>query len=117
MSISATVASHVGRASLERAVRCQSRNGRAIDGIGSSDFSHRLAGVQTLQRFLALMRRHLARPTETNAARLGALAALTGASADQFTFELGKSAEDSEHQPAVRGRGVGPAVLQRLEAG
>src|SRR5262249_30855126 len=58
-----------------------------------------------------------ARPTETKAAPLGALAALTGASADQFTFELGKAAEDSEHQPAVRGRGVGPAVLQRLEAG
>src|SRR5262249_37301881 len=77
----------------------------------------RLAGVQTPQRLLALMRRHLPRPTEANAARLGALAALTGARADQLTLELGKAAEDSEHQPAVSGRGVGPAVLQRLEAG
>src|SRR5262245_58667163 len=93
MSISATVASHVGRASLERAVRCQSRNGRAVDGIGSSDFSHRLAGVQTSQRLLALMRRHLARPTEADDARLGALAALTGAIANQLTFELGKTSE------------------------
>src|SRR5262245_57818437 len=88
LSITAAVASHVGRASLERAGCCQPRNGRAVDGISTSDFSHRLASVQASQRFLALMRRHLPRTTETHAARFGAFAALTGASANQLTLEL-----------------------------
>src|SRR5262249_25347217 len=87
-----------------------------VDGIGASDFSHRLASVQASQCFLALMRRHLARTTEAHAARLGALAALSGASADQLALELGKPSEDSEHQPAVRGRRVGPSIAQALEA-
>jgi len=61
-------------------------------------------------------RRGLNCPAAIRAALLGPLAALTSASADQLTLELGETSEHREHQAAMRRGGVGPAVLQRLEA-
>ena len=50
------------------------------------------------------MRREHARPTESNAASLGALAAIAGARNDQRTLELGKPTKHREHQPSVMAR-------------
>jgi hypothetical protein len=46
----------------------------------------------------------------------GAAAAFAGAGADQFALELGKPAEHGQHQAPVRGRRVGPCVMQRTKA-
>jgi len=109
-------ASLAGRGVLERA-RCRKPPDRGrINRIGPSNVGHRLAGGHTLQRLLALMRRHLARPTEAHAAILRTLASLASARADQLTLELGEAAEHREHQAAVRRRGVGPGVLERAKA-
>jgi hypothetical protein len=35
---------------------------------------------------------------------------------DQRALELGKPAQDGEHERPVRGRGIGPAILDRAEA-
>jgi hypothetical protein len=43
--------------------------------------------------------------------------AVTGADEDQLALELGEPAENREHQSAVRRRGVGPRIVQRLKAG
>jgi len=53
------------------------RNGRGIDVVGVC-----LAGGKALQRFLALVRSHLARPAKANAAILRVLPPLAGAGAD-----------------------------------
>src|SRR5712671_4009804 len=63
------------------------------------------------------MRRHLARAAKLHSAILGSLAALTRPGANQLPFELGQAAENGEHELAVWGRGVRPAILERTEAG
>jgi hypothetical protein len=63
------------------------------------------------------MRRELLRPSEPHAGFHGALTALAGPGADQFSLEFGKAAEYRQHQPAMRCRGVRPGVLQAAEAG
>src|SRR6516162_1452445 len=109
-------ASPADRDALERARSRKPPDRGGINRIGASDIGHRLAGDQTLQRLLALMWRHLARPTEAHAAILRTLASLASARADQLTLELGKAAKHREHQAAVRRRGVGPGVLERAKA-
>jgi hypothetical protein len=42
----------------------------------------------------------------------GAAAAFARAGADQFALELGKPAEHGQHQAPVRGRRVGPCVME-----
>jgi len=51
-----------------------------------------------------------------NSARLRTLPALTSAGADQGALELGKAAQDGEHERAMRRRGVRPRVLETAEA-
>src|SRR5262249_2739219 len=48
------------------------------DGLGPRHIGLRLACSKALERFLALMGRHLVRASEANAALLGSLAALGG---------------------------------------
>src|SRR5262249_18741885 len=55
-------------------------------GIGPRHIGLRLACSKALERFLALMGRHLARASEANAALLGSLAALAGPGADQLAL-------------------------------
>jgi hypothetical protein len=43
--------------------------------------------------------------------------ALTGTGADQIALELCQAAKDSQHQPSMRRRRIGPGVVQRPEAG
>src|SRR5262249_61451101 len=54
------------------------RRGRDVGPIGPRYIGLRLACSKALERFLALMGRHLARASEANAALLGSLAALAG---------------------------------------
>src|SRR5262249_27352747 len=55
-------------------------------GIGPRHIGLRLACSKALERFLALVRRHLAGAAEPNAALLGSLAALAGPGADQLAL-------------------------------
>src|SRR5262249_38172823 len=80
-------ASQADRAVLERAGSYQAADRSRIDGIGPSYISHRLARVKPLQRFLALMRSHLAGALKLHASILGTLAALARPGADQLTLE------------------------------
>src|SRR5215470_605119 len=80
-----------GRACFERAAGCQSADGCLTDVVGSGQVGLDLAGGNAVQYFPALMRRQLLRATEANTAGLGALAALTGALADQLALELGQT--------------------------
>jgi hypothetical protein len=62
------------RALLERAGSREPADRGGVDGIGPRHIGLRLACSKALERFLALMRRHLARALEANAALLGSLA-------------------------------------------
>src|SRR5262249_6509900 len=66
------------RALLERAGSREPADRGGVDGIGPRHIGLRLACSKALERFLALMGRHLARASEANAALLGSLAALAG---------------------------------------
>jgi hypothetical protein len=71
-----------GCAAMERAITQQPTDRGGINVVGASDISLRLASGEVPHGFLPLMRRHLARAAEPNAARLGALAALASPGAD-----------------------------------
>ena len=43
--------------------------------------------------------------------------AFAGPCLDQFLLKFGQTAQDRQHQPAVRRGGIGPCVGQRPEAG
>jgi len=86
-------APHRPTAQFERAGRCQAADRSRIEGIGPSHISHRLARAKPLQRFLALMRSHLAGAPELHASILGTFAALARLGADQLTLELGQAAK------------------------
>src|SRR5262249_51769936 len=58
------------RALLERARGCEPADRGGVDGIGPRHIGLRLACSKALERFLALMRRHLARASEANAVLL-----------------------------------------------
>ncbi len=77
----------------------------------------RRAGGERLSRFLALMPREGRGSPHVNATRLGPLAALPGAGADQLALELREASQHGEHEPPVRRRGVRPGVGQGSESG
>jgi hypothetical protein len=93
----------------------QPANRRRIDVVGPRYVCLCLAGSKTSKRFLPLMRRQLWRPAEPHPSLFGTLAAFAGASTDQIALELRQAAEDGQHQPTVRRRGVSPGIDQRLE--
>jgi hypothetical protein len=86
------------------------------DGIAPRQIGLRLAFLESLERFLTLVCGQSRRSAEFHATGFRTLPAITGTGHDQFALELGKSAEGRQYQPAVRRRGVGPGVGQRLEA-
>jgi hypothetical protein len=63
------------------------------------------------------IRSQLRRTTELHTTGHRTGAAVTCPGEDQLALELGKSAQDRQHQPAMRGGGVRPCTVQRLEAG
>ena len=72
----------------------------------------------TASRAQARHRRRIGqrRSSETAATAPGVPEAEAGPLADQLALELGKPAQDRQHQAAMRGGGVRPCIVQRLEA-
>src|SRR5262249_56509969 len=99
------------RALLERAGSREPADRGGVDGIGPRHIGHCLARVKALQRFLTLVRSHLAGTTELDATGLRTGTALARPRTDQLALELGKAAEHRD-QPTVRARGVRPGVLE-----
>jgi hypothetical protein len=66
---------------------------RRINRIGPRDVGLCLASSKSSESFLPLMVGQLAGATELHASRLGALATLASAGADQLAFELCEAAE------------------------
>ena len=63
------------------------------------------------------MWRQLPRAAEPDTALLRPLPALARPCHDQLTLELGQAAEHSQHQPTMGCCGIGPSILEALEAG
>jgi len=95
-------------ARLERERRGQPADGCPIHAIGASDLSLRLAGRQPRQRLLTLERVELRLATELHAASLRTHPAGVRSILDEFALELRESAEDGQHQPAMRRGGIRP---------
>jgi hypothetical protein len=56
-------------------------------------------------------------PRATDTTLLGPLATFTRPGSDQLALEFRQAAKHGEHQSAMSGRGIGPSVLERFEAG
>src|SRR5262245_15902352 len=106
-----------GRACFERAAGCQSADRGFTNIVGSGQVGLDLSGSNAVEYFPALMRCQLLRATEANAARLGALAALTRTFADQLTLKLGQTAKHRYQQAPMHRRCVCPGILERAEGG
>jgi hypothetical protein len=97
-------------------LRLQTIHGRAVDPERACHFRSGFSRRDAVDGLPTLVRRGLLRSPEAHAARLGTLAALAGARADQRALELSKPAQDGQHELAVRRGGVRPGVLERAEA-
>jgi len=74
-----------------------------------------LAGIEKLERLLLLVLGELARSAKADAGFPGAPNSDVCARLDQAALELGETAQDGQHQAAVRRRGVGPRIVQAFE--
>ena len=63
------------------------------------------------------MWRQLPRAAKSDTALLRPLSCLARPGHDQLTLELGQAAEHSQHQPTMGCCGIGPSILEALEAG
>ncbi len=97
--------------------RLQPRYRGLAHTIGPREIGLRSTFREALDGFLALMHGQYWGPPKTHATGLGTDTAVAGTSNDQCALELRKAAQNGQHQPAVRRRGVRPGVRQRLEAG
>lgn len=84
--------------------------------VTSGDIHERFALISTRQRFLLLVRRELELAPELHASRFCPLTAFGGARPYQLALELRQTCQDREHEPAVRRRGVRPAIRQKTKA-
>jgi hypothetical protein len=84
--------------------------------VGPGYLSHRLSGIATGQCLTLLVRGELRLSSEPYPSRLRAVTTLAGARPDQLSLKLGQAAEHSQHQSAVRGRGIRPGVVEGPEA-
>ena len=75
----------------------------------------RFASGEPLEHFLPLMPVELGR-TAKIARRGPRFLPSPGPGADQLALELGKIADNGQHQPTVRRRCIRPCILQRAEA-
>ena len=92
-------------------------DGHVRYAVGAGDINQRFACIPALPCLLALKGIQLDRAAHMHTACPGTGAPFTGAGADQFTLELGQAAEDGQDQAAMRGRGIGPGIGERLEGG
>jgi hypothetical protein len=74
------------------------------DIVGPSDVDQGLAGFPPRYGVLALVVRQFRLAAHDYTLGFGALTALAGTAADQFPFELGKAAQDGQHESAVFSR-------------
>ena len=74
----------------------QSGNRALVDTEGARNIGLCFARSESLYRFLPLMGVELRRTTETHAAGLRSLPALSGAGADQFSFEFRYAAQERQ---------------------
>jgi hypothetical protein len=84
--------------------------------IAASDLGQRFSRLPSRDGLLPLMRGEFELPTKSDPTSLGGFAALVGPGEDQAPLELGEPTKDGQHQPAVRGGGVGPSISKRSEA-
>src|SRR3954465_8419664 len=85
--------------------------------VGAGDLGQGLASLSAGQRLSLLMRGELWLAPEMHAPRPGPLPALSRARPDQFTLELGETAQDGQHEPAMWCRRIRPSILQGPKAG
>jgi hypothetical protein len=78
------------------------------DIIAPCDFHDRFTGCTARERFAALVESELWLSTKVDTPVLRALPSFACPDLDQFAFKFGESAQDREHQPAMRRSGVGP---------
>src|SRR5437879_1250733 len=87
-----------GHALLERARCCQPADRADPHVVGPRQFSIGLASNKPLQGLLSLMGRHLTGAAKPYTTLLGTSTTIVGALANQFAFELGKTAEYRHQQ-------------------
>jgi hypothetical protein len=80
------------------------------DVVRPSNFPSRLAGIAPLQGLALLVGGELRLAAHLHAAGLGEPPAFAVARADKLALKLGQSAQDGQHQAAVRCSGVGPGT-------
>ena len=88
------------------------------DGIRARDLDQRfLTLIEPRQDLPLLMLGQLRWSPHVDTSRFGAADSVAGPGANQLALELGNAANDRDHQPADRRRGVGPGLTQRFELG
>jgi hypothetical protein len=85
--------------------------------VGPREIGLRSTFRESLDSLLPLVAGQSRRTPKTHATGLGTDAAIAGTSNEQCALELSKAAQNGQHQPAVRSRGVRPGIRQRPEAG
>jgi hypothetical protein len=75
----------------------QSTDGAVANVVGPRNVSEHLARFSTSDSLPTLMTGQFWFATEDNTPSFGALTAFSGSRTDQFSLELGKTAQDSEH--------------------
>jgi len=87
------------------------------DVVAATNFDQSLVSHSPRDGLLPLVRRQLELATEPNAPSLCSLPAFVGSGLDQLSLKsTQQGTQNRQHQPSVRGRGVGPGVSQRPEA-
>ena len=85
------------------------------DVVASADLGQGFSSLPSRQGFEHFMAAELELPTKAYPSGLRSLSAFVGSRTDQLPLEFSKAAKHGQHQPAVRGCGVGPRISQRSE--
>src|SRR3954470_14686871 len=88
-----------------------------MHAVGAGDLGQELARVTTGQHLSLLMRGELWLAPEMHAARPGPLPAFACARPDQLPLELGGTAQDGQHEPAMWCCRIRLSILQGPKAG
>ena len=96
--------------------RFDPRNRPSAHVIAAANFGKAfLARLSSRERLLPLVGGELEGPAKALSLCLGAAAPLAGAGLDQFVLEFRHPAQHAQHEPAMRGGGVGPHVGEGSE--
>jgi hypothetical protein len=78
-------------------LRAQTIHGCPVHPEGADNIYNSIPGVQPLDRFAALMRGKLERPSESHAPHLGSLPAFAGTGLDERPLEFGEPSQDRQY--------------------